>query len=109
MTDHHRAHADLTHTTLSILFLALLTAASFWVLSPFLTAILWAIIICVSVWPLLLRLEARLGGARRLAVAIVVGVILLGVFVPVTLAVLTIVANAQDITADIRSFQSITL
>lgn len=109
MTEHLRAHPDLTHATLSIFFLTLLVAASFWVLSPFLTAILWATIICVSVWPLLLRLEARLGGARRLAVTIVVAGILLGVFIPVTLAVLTIVANAQDITAQIRSFQSITL
>lgn len=106
MTDDLRPHADLTHATLSILFLALLSAASFWVLSPFLTAILWATIIGVSVWPLLLRFEARLGGARRLAVAIVVAVMLLGVFIPVTLAVLTIVATAQDITAEIRSFQS---
>ena len=40
--------SDLTHTTLSVLLLALLIASSFWVLSPFLMAMLWATIVSVA-------------------------------------------------------------
>ena len=42
------ASSDLTHTTLSVLLLALLIASSFWVLSPFLMAMLWATIVTVA-------------------------------------------------------------
>ncbi len=109
MTEHHRASADVTHTTLSVLFVALLVAATFWVLSPFLTSILWATIVTVSAWPFLMRLEALLGRRRGLAVAIMTALILLAVFVPVTLALITIVKNAQNITAEIKSLESIGL
>ena len=109
MTDPPRAAVDVTHTTLSVLFLALLVVATFWVLSPFLTALLWATIVSVTMWPLLLRLQAAVGGRRGLAVAIMIVAILLIVFIPVTLALGTIVGSAQNITAEIRSLQSIAL
>src|SRR5262245_56752147 len=109
MTEPHRTPTDLTHATLSILFLSLLVIATFWVLSPFLTAILWAIIICVATWPILIRLEKFLGGRRRLAVAIMIAMILLLVFAPVTLALITIVNHAQNLPADIKSFETMTL
>ena len=108
MTDHRRP-VDITHTTLSILVLVLLVAASFWVLSPFFTAVLWATIISIATWPLLLRIQSVLGGRRGLAVTVVTVAILLVVFVPVTLALRTIVMNAQSITQEIRSLESIPL
>lgn len=101
--------ADLTHATLAIFFLVVLAAATFWVLSPFLTSILWAVIVCVATWPILLRLEAQFGGRRKLAVAVMIAMILLVIFVPVVLALTTIISNAQNITAVIRSFQTIAL
>lgn len=104
-----RAPVDVTHATLSVFFLALLAGSTLWVMSPFLTAILWAVIVCVATWPLLLRLERLLGGRRRLAVAIITAAMLLVVFVPVTLALVTIVNNARNITAGIRSFESVAL
>jgi predicted PurR-regulated permease PerM len=107
--DRRRLSADITHTTLSVFFLVLLAASTFWVLSPFLTSILWATIVTVATWPYLLRLETLLGGRRSLAVATMTTVILLVVFVPVTLALITIVRNAQNITAEIKSIESITL
>jgi predicted PurR-regulated permease PerM len=82
---------------------------TFWVLSPFLTSLLWAIVICIAIWPMLLRLEAFLGGRRWAAVAIMTATILLVVFVPVTLALTTIVSNAQNITAELKSFESVVL
>ena len=87
--------ADLTHTTLSVLLLAVLIASSFWVLSPFLMAMLWATIVSVAAWPFFLRLEAALGGRRKLAVAIVTVILLLVVFVPLLLALMTIVTQRR--------------
>ena len=77
MTEPDRARTDITHTTLSVLLLALLVTSTFWVLSPFVTSILWAIIVSVATWPIVLRLEGLLGGRRRLAVAIVIALMLL--------------------------------
>jgi predicted PurR-regulated permease PerM len=109
MPEPHRPPADVTHTMLSVLSLALLVALTFWVVSPFVTSMLWATIVSVATWPLLVRLEAGLGGRRRLAVTIVTLIILLAVFAPVTVALATIVKNAQSIGAEIRSLESIPL
>ena len=108
MTDHRRP-VDITHTTLSILVLVLLVAATLWVLSPFFTALLWATIISIATWPILLRIQSALGGRRGLAVTAMTLAVLLIVFVPVTLALRTIVRNAQTFTAEIGSLESISL
>ena len=102
-------HADVTHTTLSVVFLVVLILGTFWILRPFLTAILWATIISVAGWPALLRLQALVGGRRKLAVAIATILILLTVVVPVELSLETIVRNARNITEEIKSIESITL
>jgi predicted PurR-regulated permease PerM len=109
MREHGPASADLAHTTLSVLFIALLIASTFWVLSPFLVAILWATIVTIAGWPFFLKVVALVGGRRRVAVAIMTALFLLVVFIPVTLAVATIVRNAENITAEIRALGSMAL
>jgi predicted PurR-regulated permease PerM len=104
-----RAPVDITHATLSVAFLAVLATISFWVLSPFVTSILWATIISVAIWPVLIRLEAVLGGSRGVAVAILTTAILLVVFVPVTLALMTIVRNAQHVTTELKYLEGLAL
>ena len=109
MPDPHRAPAEITHTTLSVAFLAVLATATFLVLSPFLTSMLWATIIAVAIWPVMLRLEAVLGGRRGLTVAVITASILLVVFVPITLALTTIVRNASNVTAELAHLESLAL
>jgi predicted PurR-regulated permease PerM len=109
MPDRTHASTDITHTTLSVIFLVALVTLTLSVMSPFLTSTLWATIVSVATWPFLLRLQAAVGGRRGLAVAIMTVTILLVGFVPVTLALSTIVRNAQDLTAEIRSLESIAL
>lgn len=109
MVDRSRSSSDITHTTLSVLFLVFLIVSTFWILSPFLTSILWATIVSVAAWPFLLRLQAYVGGRRSLAVTVMTVMILLVVFVPVTLAIATIVGNARNLTADLKSLESIAL
>jgi len=100
---------DVTHTTLSVLCIAVLVAASFMVLSPFLTSILWAGIISITAWPLVLRLDMALGGRRGLTVTLITLAILLVMFVPLVLAISTIVDNAQNLGEQIRFIQSLEL
>ena len=88
---------DLTRTTLAILCILLLIAASLWVLRPFLAATIWAVMIVVATWPLLQSLEQRLGGRRALAVVGMTLAMLLALIVPLWLAIDTIVDNAEAI------------
>src|SRR5207244_6573558 len=59
--------------------------------------------IVVATWPLMLRVEAALGGRRRLAVAVMTAVLLLGLILPLALALGTIVVHADDIAGWSRS------
>ena len=86
---------DLTRTTLGVLFLAGLLATSFWMLKPFLPALLWATTLVVATWPLMRRLEGWLFGKRWLAIAVMLVVLLLFLVLPFTLAVGTLVDNAE--------------
>lgn len=94
---------DLARIVLGVLFIVLLTAASFWVLWPFLGAIIWAGMVVVATWPLMMALQKRIGGRRWLAVCIMTLGILLVVVVPVTLAIVTIVDHREDIAGGIGS------
>jgi predicted PurR-regulated permease PerM len=88
---------DLTRTTFAVLFIVGLLGASLWILRPFLGPAIWAAMVVVSTWPLMLRVERRLFGRRVLAVAVMTVLLLLLFVVPLTLAVLTIVGNADRI------------
>ncbi|MEW5837362.1 MAG: AI-2E family transporter YdiK [Pseudomonadota bacterium] len=88
---------DLTQITLAVLFIGGLMLATFWVLKPFLFALLWAAMIAVATWPLLLKLQGVLWGKRWLAVTVMSLSILLMLLVPLTLAIATIVDNADKI------------
>lgn len=86
---------DLTRTVLAVLCLALLIGASGWVLRPFLGPLIWATMIVVATWPLMQRLERALGGRRGWAVTVMTILLLLLFVVPLTLAIVTIVSNAD--------------
>lgn len=88
---------DLTRTTLAILCLLSLIAASLWVLRPFLAAAIWAMMIVVATWPLFIALEQRVGGRRGVSVAGMTLAMLLLLLVPLWLAIDTIVYYAEDI------------
>ncbi|MDO9221401.1 MAG: AI-2E family transporter YdiK [Thiobacillus sp.] len=88
---------DLTQTTLAVLFIGILIAASFWIVRPFLSALIWATMVVVATWPVLIQVQARLGGRRMLAVAVMTICLLLVLLVPLSLAIMTLVDNAERI------------
>ena len=60
---------DIPRITLAVLFIGVMIVASLWVLRPFVAATIWAATVVVATWPMMLGLQARLGGRRWLAVA----------------------------------------
>ena len=97
---------DVTHTTLAVFFIGILIASSFWILRPFLMAIVWAGLIVIATWPAMLKLEKWFAGKRGIAVAVMTLLILLIVVIPITLAVLSIINNVDDIIAKVNTLTS---
>jgi len=89
--------SDLTRTTLAVLFVAGLIAACFWILRPFLPALIWATTLVVATWPVMLQVQHRLWNRRGLAVAIMTLALLLVFVVPFWLATTTIIDNFDRI------------
>jgi predicted PurR-regulated permease PerM len=100
---------DLTHATLQLLFIGLLIGGSFWILRPFLLALIWATMIVVATWPLLIGAQSWLGGKRSLAVAVMITASMLILIVPISLAVVTIVDHAAEIVAGSRLLASMAM
>jgi predicted PurR-regulated permease PerM len=89
---------DLTRTTLAVVCIFVLIAASLWVLRPFLAATVWATMLVVATWPLLKSLEARFGNRRSPAVAVMTLGMLLLLVLPLWGAIETIVDHADQLT-----------
>ena len=89
---------DLAQITLGVLFIGGLIAASFWILQPFLPAVIWATMVVAATWPVMRGIQTRLWGKRSLAVAAMTLMLLLLIVVPLSLAVAAIADNADRIT-----------
>jgi predicted PurR-regulated permease PerM len=86
-----------TRTTLQVLSIGLLIGGALWILQPFVPSILWATIIVVTTWPLFQNIQKRLWNRRPLAIAVMVGALLVIVIVPCAVAVGSIITNADKI------------
>jgi predicted PurR-regulated permease PerM len=100
---------NLPRTVLGVLFIAGLIAASFWILRPFLPATVWAATIVVATWPLMLRVQASLWGRRSLAVLVMTLLLLFAFFVPLLIAIDSIVQNAEVISDWAKSLASVAI
>ena len=103
-----QAHSELTRTTLAVLFVGGLIATSFWILWPFLPAIIWATTLVVATWPIMLHVQLRLWRKRGLAVAVMTIALLVIFVLPFWLAIATITQHFDRIAgwaASLASFQ----
>jgi predicted PurR-regulated permease PerM len=87
---------DVARTTLAVLSIGGLIVVTLWILSPFLGALIWATMIVVVTWPLLLRLQKWFAGKRWLAVVAMTLAILFVFVLPFSLAVEAIVDYSDD-------------
>jgi predicted PurR-regulated permease PerM len=100
-------HASLpwgvTRTLFAVAAIGGLIAASFWILRPFLPAVIWGVTIVVATWPEMRWVERRLWGRRSLAVAVMTLVMVAVILVPIGIAVATLVYRVDEIVSWTRS------
>ena len=88
---------DLVRATLGICSMVGLAAAALWIMSPFIPALVWAAMIVVATWPLMLRLQARVAHKRWLAVTVMTAAFVLALVIPSAVAVIKIVDSADKL------------
>jgi len=87
---------DLPRTVLAVLLLVVLVVSSLWILRPFLLSTVWAMMIVVATWPVMLMVQARLR-RRALAVALMSLAMLVIFFAPVLLMIDTLADNTETL------------
>ena len=80
---------------LTLAVLAILIVGCYLVLRPFLTALVWAAILCTTTWPLYLRLHEQLGRRDALAALAMVLLLSLLMLAPFIVVGATIADNAE--------------
>jgi predicted PurR-regulated permease PerM len=105
----HRTRADLVGITLAVGFIAGLIGVSLYIILPFAGAIIWAALLVVSTWSGMRWLQAHLWNRRWLAVGAITAIMLLALFVPLSLAIVSIVRNADEMVKWISTLQAFQL
>ena len=89
---------------IQILLLALL-GAGLWVMAPFISALLWGAILAFASWPLMRLLTRALGGRETLAAALLTGLWMLLVVLPLVWLGFNLADHIRDATAFVRDVQ----
>src|SRR3954467_11854669 len=82
--------------TITIVTLLLLVVGCLIVLWPFLTAVLWAIILTFATWPIYRRMVALVSGRRTLAAALMTVLITVILLIPFVILGFTLADNVRD-------------
>jgi predicted PurR-regulated permease PerM len=90
---------DVARIVLVVLFIGLMIVSSLWILQPFLGALIWATMIVVATWPLMLKVQGALGGRRWAAVTVMTLAMLFLLVAPLTTAILTVIDRRDEIVA----------
>ena len=104
-----QATPDLTRGVLAIIALLSLIVGSLWIMRPFIPALIWSATIVIATWPLMVTTQRVLWGRRSLAVMVMTIALLLLFFVPLSLAIATVVENADTMVAWFRSLSGLRL
>ena len=79
--------------TLTLAMLAVLITGCFLVLRPFLTAVLWAVVLAATTWPLYARMVGWLGGRTAVAAAVMTLLIAAVVLMPFVIVGVSLAEN----------------
>ncbi len=88
---------DLVRIMLAVLLVGILIITSLWIIRPFFPAIIWATMVVVATWPIMLGIQRRLWGKRALAVIFMTAAFFLLFIVPFTLFIVVIIESTDDI------------
>src|SRR5215831_14225521 len=89
---------------LGVIILLTLLIGCLFVLRPFVTALLWAVVLCISSWPLYLRLLKLFKERRTLVASLMTVGMLLVLVVPFVIVGTTLADNISVMTKAARSF-----
>jgi len=87
---------------LQISAIALIAFLCLWVVAPFVTLIVWAVIIAVAVYPAFAKLASFLGGREKLAASLLVLIGLMILAVPVWLMTESSISATQNVAANMQ-------
>ncbi|MGL5993408.1 MAG: AI-2E family transporter YdiK, partial [Aeromonas sobria] len=90
---------DLAKITLGVLFISILIISCFMVLQPFLPALVWATMITIATWPLMLMMQRLLWGKRSLAALFMTLVLLLIFVIPLFMTLANLAEKAPALIA----------
>jgi predicted PurR-regulated permease PerM len=93
---------DFMRYVLSVAVIAGLMVMSGWVLLPFMAAGVWAAMIVVATWPVLIGLQRLVRGSRVLATTIMTLAIVLLLIVPLWLAITAVIQHSHEVTLTVR-------
>jgi predicted PurR-regulated permease PerM len=83
---------------------ALLAIGCFYVIQPFMGAIIFAGVLCFSTWPLFVKLRDRMGGRSWLASLVFVLILALALAVPIALAAQSMVVHSSQAVDAFKGF-----
>jgi predicted PurR-regulated permease PerM len=88
---------DLPQIMFGVLFIALMTVASIWVVQPFILGFAWAGMVVIATWPLMIKLQKLLWGKRFLAVIVMTLLLILLFVLPIALLVSSAIENGTPL------------
>ncbi|MFL9965925.1 hypothetical protein PQR02_33890 [Paraburkholderia sediminicola] len=104
-----RPQADIARILLIIVILSLLIFGSLYIVRPFLPALIWATMIVVATWPVMIGIEKHVGGHRWIAVTVMLVGLLVVIVLPLYGAVSTLAEHGGDITEQAEALSDYTL
>jgi Predicted permease len=88
---------ELPRTTIAVVAILFLLISSLFIVQPLLGAVIWATMIVVATWPVLISLQRRLWGKRALAVTGMTLALFLLFAVPIGLAVGSVAGRVGEL------------
>ena len=103
MTDDERSRS-IIERWIGAAAVAVLALACLLILRPFISAALWAAILCFTTWPLFARLKAKLGGRPTMAASLATLTLSAIIIAPVAILVSRLSGNVAEIIDATRKF-----
>lgn len=95
---------DLTSIVFAVLIIGVLMSMSFWIVRPFLPALIWAATIVIASWRGMLAVQRRLRNRRPLAVLVMAVIQMLVIILPLSIAFVAIIDNIGTASDEVRHF-----
>ena len=98
---------EVTRSLLAALSITGLILASFWILRPFLSAMIWATTIVLATWPLMTSLQRTFRGRRAPAIVVMMTVMIFVFVLPFWLAISTVAEHIGEVSSWSASLETL--